>query len=349
MAKERDPSQDVVLLEGRSIGWAASGRNGGFCMAHAHPRAAPTGWSAGPRRSTDARAPGRREPGRDRATPSRGTASTAASSAPASCTSPPSRGRWRRCASTSSSPTSCGPTSTFLDREQVRAEVDSPHLPRRRVGARRLRHGRPGPAGLGAARGVPRGSACGSTSTRRYVRCSDDGVEHAVCAPRTARSPRAPGGARHRRVPAAAAPAAAVRRAGVRLRADDRAAQPRAARRDRLAQPAGRRRLGQPVPLLPADRRQPHPVGRLRRRLLQRRQRSSRSSTSGRDLRQAGRALLRRRSRSWPGCGSPTAGAASIDTCTRFCAFYGQAHGGRVAYASATPAWASARPGSART
>ena len=33
MAKERDPSQDVILLEGRRIGWAASGRNGGFCMA----------------------------------------------------------------------------------------------------------------------------------------------------------------------------------------------------------------------------------------------------------------------------------------------------------------------------
>ncbi|MGV9309268.1 NAD(P)/FAD-dependent oxidoreductase [Nonomuraea sp. NPDC004354] len=33
MAKERDPGQDVVLLEGRRIGWAASGRNGGFCMA----------------------------------------------------------------------------------------------------------------------------------------------------------------------------------------------------------------------------------------------------------------------------------------------------------------------------
>ncbi|GLW04896.1 oxidoreductase [Microtetraspora sp. NBRC 13810] len=32
-AKERDPSLDVVLLEGREIGWAATGRNGGFCMA----------------------------------------------------------------------------------------------------------------------------------------------------------------------------------------------------------------------------------------------------------------------------------------------------------------------------
>lgn len=33
LAKEREPSLDVVLLEGRRIGWAASGRNGGFCAA----------------------------------------------------------------------------------------------------------------------------------------------------------------------------------------------------------------------------------------------------------------------------------------------------------------------------
>src|SRR3954449_12190957 len=32
-AKERDPARDVVLLEGREAGWAASGRNGGFCAA----------------------------------------------------------------------------------------------------------------------------------------------------------------------------------------------------------------------------------------------------------------------------------------------------------------------------
>lgn len=30
-AKERDPDRRVLVLEGRSIGWAASGRNGGFC------------------------------------------------------------------------------------------------------------------------------------------------------------------------------------------------------------------------------------------------------------------------------------------------------------------------------
>ncbi|MCX4745937.1 FAD-binding oxidoreductase [Kitasatospora sp. NBC_01287] len=31
IAKERDPSLDVVLIEAQEIGWAASGRNGGFC------------------------------------------------------------------------------------------------------------------------------------------------------------------------------------------------------------------------------------------------------------------------------------------------------------------------------
>jgi glycine/D-amino acid oxidase-like deaminating enzyme len=32
-AKERDPAADVVLIEGRRAGWAATGRNGGFCAA----------------------------------------------------------------------------------------------------------------------------------------------------------------------------------------------------------------------------------------------------------------------------------------------------------------------------
>lgn len=33
MAKERDPSVDVVVLEAETVGWAASGRNGGFVAA----------------------------------------------------------------------------------------------------------------------------------------------------------------------------------------------------------------------------------------------------------------------------------------------------------------------------
>ena len=33
LARERHPELDVVLLEARTVGWAASGRNGGFCSA----------------------------------------------------------------------------------------------------------------------------------------------------------------------------------------------------------------------------------------------------------------------------------------------------------------------------
>ncbi|MFD9079160.1 NAD(P)/FAD-dependent oxidoreductase [Streptomyces erythrochromogenes] len=33
LAKERDPGRDVVLIESKEAGWAASGRNGGFCAA----------------------------------------------------------------------------------------------------------------------------------------------------------------------------------------------------------------------------------------------------------------------------------------------------------------------------
>ena len=32
-ARERDPARDVVVVEARTAGWAASGRNGGFCSA----------------------------------------------------------------------------------------------------------------------------------------------------------------------------------------------------------------------------------------------------------------------------------------------------------------------------
>nr|MDT0522548.1 FAD-dependent oxidoreductase [Streptomyces sp. DSM 41633] len=37
IAKERDPDRDVVLIEGHEVGWAASGRNGGFCAASLTP------------------------------------------------------------------------------------------------------------------------------------------------------------------------------------------------------------------------------------------------------------------------------------------------------------------------
>lgn len=88
IAKERDPQRDVVLIEGAEIGWAASGRNGGFC-ASSSPTASETAWPAGrtnwPPSKSSASAtstPSRR--------PSPATTSTAPSSAPVRSTSPPS-------------------------------------------------------------------------------------------------------------------------------------------------------------------------------------------------------------------------------------------------------------------
>lgn len=43
MAKERDPKRRVVLLEAKSVAWAATGRNGGFCdssLTHGHDNGA---------------------------------------------------------------------------------------------------------------------------------------------------------------------------------------------------------------------------------------------------------------------------------------------------------------------
>ena len=94
----------------------------------------------------------------------------------------------------------------------------------------------------------------------------------------------------------------------------------------------GLSRHPQPVPLLPPHRGQPDPVGRLRRHLLLARQGVDASWRAARDVGQAEPALLRdlpaarRRAFShiWGGV---------IDTCSRFCVFWGTAMSGRVAYA----------------
>ena len=122
-------------------------------------------------------------------------------------------------------------------------------------------------------------------------------------------------------------------RAGLRLRADDRAAHADAAGRDRLAQPPGRRRPRQPVPLLPAHRRQPDPVRRVRRDLPLRtahpgRARGPAESTSG------SRATSSTTFPQLEGVGFTHRWGGAIDTSTRFCAFYGTAGDGRVAYAA---------------
>ena len=50
-AKEADPSRDVVLVEAATVGWAASGRNGGFC-ASSLTHGEPTAWTGSRTSST---------------------------------------------------------------------------------------------------------------------------------------------------------------------------------------------------------------------------------------------------------------------------------------------------------
>ncbi len=131
LAKERDPSADVVLLEGRTAGWAASGRNGGFCSASLTHGLANGLERFGPEMPVLDRL-GAAEPGRDRGDRSPGTGSTATSSAPASWPSRPQPWHlpdlWitaaaRRLAAASGVPAA---PPELLGAEAVRAEVASP-------------------------------------------------------------------------------------------------------------------------------------------------------------------------------------------------------------------------------
>ena len=274
LAKERDPSRDVVLLEGDRIGWAASGRNGGFCAASlTHGK--DNGAQRFPDEIDTLERLGRQNLDRDRvggrplrhrlrlradrrARPSRPSRTRSSG-----CARPPTRGR------RSSTRTPCAPRSprpTYLaglwerdnnalvdparlawgladaaERLGVRIHEDTPVTDLDRDGAGVAVRTAP------ATRSAPRRVALGTNAFPSLVR---------------------------RR--------ALAHRAGLRLRADDRAAVGRAAGLGRLAQPAGHRRLRQPVPLLPADRRQPDPVGRLRRDLPLRPPDVRPASTSGR-------------------------------------------------------------------
>ena len=285
----------------------------------ASPTARPTAWRAGPHEYPTLRAARPREPRRDRGD---GGALR-------------HRVRLRRTGSLTSRPrppgrvaaeAASGAASSWTRTRSARS-CDSPTYLGGRVGPRRharwwTRPGWPG--------GWPR------RPRRLGVRI----VEHTPvrrlstrsgrwsCAPPTGRpctptgSPRAP--TPSRRLLRANA---AAHRPGLRLRPDDRAADRRPAGRDRLgATGRASATLGQPVPLLPAHRRQPDPVGRLRRDLPLRPRGSARATTSGPATfdRLAGHFFETfpqleglRFTHRWGG---------AIDTCTRFCAFYGTAH-----------------------
>ena len=221
--------------------------------------------------------------------------------------------------------------STASTGTRVRERVDSPtylagvHDPDAAIARAR-------PARLGAARGVPgarrtdpRAHPRAPAATRRRRRVT---VAHA----RTARCRAARVALADQRVPAAAAPAAADDRAGLRLRADDRAADRGPARRDRLAAAArasatpatSSTTTGRPATAASSG------AATTRSTTTAARIKPEYDAAAG-DLRRARRRTSSRRSRSWRACASPTRWGGVIDTCTRFTAVLRHRLGGRVA------------------
>ena len=342
LAKERDPGRDVMLLEGSRIGWAASGRNGGFCAAsitHGHANGADR-WPDeidtldrlgrdnldGIEATLDAlrhrlrvRAAGR-DHGRHRAAPPRVAARD--------------------------------------DRAEPRRDVPRPgrpagrgelaDLPRRCPRAARHGPGRSREARLGSRRGRrvarrthPRGHPCRGHRAR--------GIGPRRPHRRGLRRACRPGRPRHQRVPLPGPPGAAAHGPGLRLRADDRAALARAARRGRLAPEAGARRHDQPVPLLPDDPRRPDPLGRLRRDLPLRPARPPGRTTSGPRRSTCWPGSSSPRSRSWRACASPTAGAGRSTPAPASAPSSAPRTPGARRTPSATPGSVSAPPASGPT
>ena len=123
-------------------------------------------------------------------------------------------------------------------------------------------------------------------------------------------------------------------------------------RRRSARRSAGARRQGigdvrQPVPLLPADRRRPDPLRRLRRRLPLRRPGRARAATSTTRPSPRSRSTSSRPSRSSRGCASPTAGAARSTPAAASRSSSAPPTAAASPTRSATPASASPPPASA--
>ena len=259
LAKERDPGRRRGAARGAApCGWAASGRNGGFCVGQPHPRLRQ-------RPGPLARRAGRRSSGSG-AENLDGIEATVAAlrhrlRLRAHRRARPSPPRRTQVDELREAGRRCGAQVGARLRAARRATRCAPRSTRRPTSAALLdrdgaAHGRPGPAGLGPARGLPRGSASGSTRTRRSPAL--DARRRRRCALRT---PYGRVDARGRVALGTNAFPPLLRRlrpytgAGLRLRADDRAADRRAARGRRLGATGRARRRRQPVPLLPAHRR----------------------------------------------------------------------------------------------
>ena len=263
-AKQRDPGRDVVLLEMEQIAFGATGRNGGF-MEPSMTHGLENGLAS-------------YSPGEMRELIRLGNENYAeiaefiranqidcdlqehgviwAATAPYLAEAIPESWRCIRNGVRTRfpcQPRSCGPRST---------------RPSTSAGS-----GRGMRAGWSIRPGWP-GACCGvalELGVRVHEQTRVTGLVDAgsTLAVRTARrlDPRAKGLARDQRLPGRDSRDPAIRRAGLRLRADERAADRGATGGDRLADPVRPERWRQPVRLSPDDRRQPDPLRRMGRRL----------------------------------------------------------------------------------
>ena len=315
-----------MLLEGDRIGWAASGRNGGFCAAslthgeangrerfpHEYPTLERMGLenldaieATVARYGIDCDFRRTGEPGRrDRGPPGRRAARAR-------------RGRRRR----------------FLDRDAVRAEVRSPTYSAGVWDRERHRAGRPRRTGVGPGRGGRGGRRAGARAHDRRRRRARPARGLALRTANGRHRAGRPGRPGHQRVPVPAAPAAAAHGAGLRLRPDDRAA----VRRPSSARSAGRHRQGI------GDSANQFHYYRLTadNRILwggyDAIYHFGRTVRPGYDQRPATfHTLAAHFFETFPqleGLRFTHRWGGAIDTCTRFFAFYGTAFSGRAAYA----------------
>ena len=298
-----------MVLEADRVAEGASGRNGGFCAASL-THGLHNGLLPLPRR---ARTSSRRRALATCASSSRSSAtrgSTRSSRRQARSTSRRSRGRSRGSRSTSTWPPRTASSSRSWTARRSRREVHSPRFQAGvRGGPERCVMVNPAKLAWGLATAAERrGARIAEGSRVRRLERRAGRVEVQVEGGGIVEAEHV-----HRRDVRVQRLDAAPRehvRAGLRLRADDRAAHRRPAGRDRLGRPRGHVGRGQPVPLLPPIGRRPDPVGRVRRDLPpgQRGQAGTRPAAG--DVRRCWRGSSSRRSPSSTGSGSRTAGAA---------------------------------------
>ena len=250
-AVERNPGARVLLIEAERVGWAASGRNGGFVEASI-THGDENGRSRWPDEygrleqlglaNLDGMQADIEKYGMDAEWERTGMLTVATE---------PHQLRWLRVAAEEGE-------GRLLDEAQIRAEVHSPTY----LGAlftNTCAIVNPAQLVFGLAR------ACAENGVEIYEHTAATSIHadrrRGPGGYRSRGDQRGPGGAGHERVPELAAPQPAAHRPGLRLRAGHRAAVGRAARPDRLALAPGHRRRRQPVPLLPALRGQPDRVG----------------------------------------------------------------------------------------